>query len=217
MAINPAIRINNNYIGQGIGSDSGVWWWRGYMFEVAEEISVTALYGSWDSPNPERHRVGLYKVDGSNIPREVLRWEYLTHGRLVRYEINPVELEVGQRYLLAQGGQDRTNGMYRATYNYQDALDLDIITFWHPDNDMAVRWTSGGDENYILDKSYDDMGHSEDDNPDVGFEYEPVSRVNLYPKVGGSYKDTKSAWSKVNGVWREATNSFGKVAGTWKE
>jgi len=66
MAIDVGLRFNDDYVGNPIGSDTGVWFWRGYFFEVESSYRVTALFGSWDSPNHERHRIGLYKADSEN-------------------------------------------------------------------------------------------------------------------------------------------------------
>ena len=144
------------------GSNS--WNWRGYRFRVASPKMVTALYGGGTSSFP----VGLYEADG-DTPTDVLA-DGTASGRRSRIDLsNPVVLEPGNDYIIAQGRSGSGDHYRLETISGSAIESLHYIDSWNPSHPTgSLNFGGTGGASSIIGST----GSSNNIRPDMGIGFD---------------------------------------------
>jgi len=171
----------------GTGARTGVWFYRGYVFQVPRETEVTHLVGGG---TVNVFDVAIYEVDsspdpdstsmsprGSHVPTAVIAsasFEGSDTPQQVQELDSPVTLYPGEDYLIAQGRVEGLSG------NHHLVRSLDIrflsrhtrIESWYPDyeRDWSLRFQSNMPAEEIVGN--DITGYSGGALPRIGFHYD---------------------------------------------
>ena len=192
------------------GTSSGNFYWRGYEFQIEENIRVTGLIGGATS---SQFKIGLYKSDGSRMATELLTWGDSPSTRRSLVEVEPVILEKDEYYIIAQGRDGSSGSHYHVnTFSANEVVNEDpIISYFDPD-DNSIRWSSGGSQSYIVNRNYRDTST----RPDIGFEYEFERRVDGKINIDGEMREINEVYVSKDNGYKTASNIWVSVDGAWK-
>ena len=225
------------------GHDKSVWLWRGYTFKVSTPTTVTALIGGMRLNTTEYvGHVALYKADTETfwlhrlnetpVPTELLATASMSNaGYKQVMNINPVLLEVGQLYLIAQGAggawdpENLVRGLcmgavewYDDDVNYQIMADHSF-TLFNPHANWEEEDRDPSDQLY---KAYiwaavhgynpeDILGERAAD--EIGAMW--GNAANARPPIGFVY-DAWNIWVKKSGAWQPVTDIWAYKSGAWQ-
>lgn len=150
--------------------DNGIWWWRGWTFEVAQPVEAIGLYGGHTGAAEGDAWVALYEADDDDAPQELLASSLVNDARRELHEVSETLLEPDQRYIIAQGSEERADGHYRVDVTDDPAYHEHISEAEGP-----FVWSTGGDETAILTE--DPSGSADpDQTPDIGIQFDVDQR-----------------------------------------
>ena len=141
--------------------------WRGYRFTAGEDAIVQGLIGGATAPG---HRLALFRSNGNTLA-EVLAEVNAPSARAELVEIDPVQLEAGQTYILAQGRQSSSDSgsFYTLGPSIGTETTEGIIAQWNPTNPSGG--LGFGPCTGTAQQVVGSTGSSDSTRLDVGFQY----------------------------------------------